>query len=214
MAEKVRSGQDSNKLLRAPKANTITTELKRILPYALIDLIILVYLSSLLVAHLSDAPRQWLVVTGDSARIQDETSESSAWFYNVLGVWHRHTGPRFKVSSERQLITVRLTSPGIEPTTSSFHVEHFNHRAMQAGNLPYAFVRYCIKIAKQPCLKELVSCNKGNLQMVKSMPMFIQRVPPAIFVCAFMKAPFTSPATINRSLMASIYTIERKLTQD
>ena len=27
-----------------------------------------------------------LVVTGDSAKIQDETTESSAWSYNVLGV--------------------------------------------------------------------------------------------------------------------------------
>ena len=46
----------------------------------------LVYLSSLPVAHLSDAPRRRLVVTGDSARIQDETTESSAWFFNVLDV--------------------------------------------------------------------------------------------------------------------------------
>ena len=38
------------------------------------------------VAHLSDAPRRGLVVTGDSARIQDETNESSAWFFNLLGV--------------------------------------------------------------------------------------------------------------------------------
>ena len=50
------------------------------------DLIISVYLSSLLVAHLSDAPRRRLVVTGDSARIQYETTENSAWFFNVLGV--------------------------------------------------------------------------------------------------------------------------------
>ena len=63
-------------------------------------LFISVYLSSLPVAHLSDAPRRRLVVTGYSARIQDETTESSAHFFNVLGVQHRHTGPRFKVSSE------------------------------------------------------------------------------------------------------------------
>ena len=50
------------------------------------DLIISVYLSSLPVAHLSDAPRRRLVVTEDSARIQDETAENSAWFFNVLGV--------------------------------------------------------------------------------------------------------------------------------
>ena len=48
----------------------------------LFDLIIFVYLLSLLVAHLSDAHRRWLVVTGDSARIQDETTENSAWFFN------------------------------------------------------------------------------------------------------------------------------------
>ena len=46
-------------------------------------LVISVYLSSLRVAHLSDAPRRRLVVTGDSARIQDETFESSAWFFKV-----------------------------------------------------------------------------------------------------------------------------------
>ena len=49
-------------------------------------LIIFVYLSSLPVAHLSDAPRRRLVVTGDSARIQDETTENSAWFFSVLGL--------------------------------------------------------------------------------------------------------------------------------
>ena len=49
-------------------------------------LIISIYLSSLPVAHLSDAPRRRLVVTGDSARIQDEITENSAWFFNVLGV--------------------------------------------------------------------------------------------------------------------------------
>ena len=49
-------------------------------------LIIFVYLLSLPVAHLSDASRRRLVVTGDSARIQDETTENSAWFFNVLGV--------------------------------------------------------------------------------------------------------------------------------
>ena len=42
-----------------------------------------VYSSSLPVAHLSDAPGRRLVVMGDSARIQDETTENSAWFFNV-----------------------------------------------------------------------------------------------------------------------------------
>ena len=50
------------------------------------DLIIFVYLSSLPVAHLSDTPRRRLAVMGDSARIQDETTENSVWFFNVLGV--------------------------------------------------------------------------------------------------------------------------------
>ena len=57
------------------------------------------------------------VVTGDSAMIQDETTENPAWFFNVLSVQHHHTGPRFKGSSERQLVSVGLTSPGIKPTT-------------------------------------------------------------------------------------------------
>ena len=38
------------------------------------------YLSWLPVDHLSDAPRRRLVVTEDSARIQDERTESSTWF--------------------------------------------------------------------------------------------------------------------------------------
>ena len=96
--------------------------------------VISIYLLLLPVAHLSDAPRRRLVVTGDSARIQNETTESSAWFFKVLGVSYSHMGPRFKVSSERQLIFVRLTSPGIEPTTSSFQVKRSNHPAIQAGN--------------------------------------------------------------------------------
>ena len=36
--------------------------------------------------HFDTAYRSWLVVTGDSARIQDETTENSAWFFNVLGI--------------------------------------------------------------------------------------------------------------------------------
>ena len=58
---------------------------------------IFVYLSSLPVAHLSDAPRKRLVVTGDSARIQDKTTDSTASFFNALSEKHRHTGPRLKV---------------------------------------------------------------------------------------------------------------------
>ena len=41
------------------------------------DLVIFIYLPSLPVAHLSDAPRRRLVVTGDCARIQDETKYGS-----------------------------------------------------------------------------------------------------------------------------------------
>ena len=37
-----------------------------------------VYIQSLPVGHLSDAPRRRLVFTGDRVRIQDETTESSA----------------------------------------------------------------------------------------------------------------------------------------
>ena len=41
-------------------------------------------------------PQRTVSFTGDGARIQDETTESSAWFLNVLGVKHRHTEPRFQ----------------------------------------------------------------------------------------------------------------------
>ena len=51
---------------------------------------------------------------------QDETTESCAWNFNVLGVQHRHTGPGFKVSSERQSVIFRLTSPGIDPQPRVF----------------------------------------------------------------------------------------------
>ena len=67
------------------------------------SLVISIYLSSLPVAHLSDAPRRRLVVTGDNARSQDETTESLAWFLNVLSVSHRHMWPQFNVSSKKLL---------------------------------------------------------------------------------------------------------------
>ena len=41
----------------------------------LLRLIIFVYVSSLPVVHLSDAPRRCIVVTEDSVRRQDETTE-------------------------------------------------------------------------------------------------------------------------------------------
>ena len=44
------------------------------------------FLSSLPLFHLSDVPGRRLVVTGDIARIQQETTLSSAWFFSVLGV--------------------------------------------------------------------------------------------------------------------------------
>ena len=49
-------------------------------------LVIFIYLSLLPVANLSNAPRRRLVVTEDSAGIQDETTENSALFFNVLSV--------------------------------------------------------------------------------------------------------------------------------
>ena len=52
----------------------------------LVGLVISMYLSLLLVAQLSGAPGKRLVVTWDSARIQEETTESFTWFFNVLGV--------------------------------------------------------------------------------------------------------------------------------
>ena len=89
-------------------------------------LLISVYISSLPVAHLSDArPRRQLVVTGDSARIQDETTESFAWFFNVLGVYS--TGPPFNVSSERQLVFL-VGRPEFEPITFSDQ-KHFAHES-------------------------------------------------------------------------------------
>ena len=54
--------------------------------FRLVGWVICVYLLSLPVAHLSDAPRGQLVVTGNSAKIQDETTERSAWVFTVLGV--------------------------------------------------------------------------------------------------------------------------------
>ena len=50
----------------------LSTQLKVCRP----GFVISVYLSSLPVAHLRDAPRGGLVVTGHSARIQDETTDN------------------------------------------------------------------------------------------------------------------------------------------
>ena len=47
-------------------------------------LFISIYLSSLPVAHLCNTPRRRLLVTGDSARIQDKATENSVWFSYVL----------------------------------------------------------------------------------------------------------------------------------
>ena len=75
-------------------------------------MVISVYLSSLPVAHLRDAPRRRLDVTGDSERIHDETTESSTWFFNVYSTVTRDLDLK--------------SSPGIEPTASSFQVERSN----------------------------------------------------------------------------------------
>ena len=75
-------------------------------------LVMSVYLSSLATAHLNDTQRRRLVVTVDSARIHDETTENSAWFFNVFGVYQRHTGPRFNVSSEI-LLAILVGQQGI-----------------------------------------------------------------------------------------------------
>ena len=56
------------------------------------------YLSLLPVSHLSDALRRQLVVTEDSARIQDKTNESFAWFFKSLP-----HNPDFKRLSGRRL---------------------------------------------------------------------------------------------------------------
>ena len=45
-----------------------------------------VYISSLPVVHPSDATRIRSVVMRDSVRIQEETTESSAWFFDEFGV--------------------------------------------------------------------------------------------------------------------------------
>ena len=58
---------------------------------------------------------------GDSARIQDQTTGSLTC--SVYSTMTRDLGSNFKVSSVRQIVLVRLTNPGIEPTTSSFQVE-------------------------------------------------------------------------------------------
>ena len=49
--------------------------------------VIFVYLLSLPVAHVSNAPRRRSVVMADNARIQDETTESFTLFFNVLGIY-------------------------------------------------------------------------------------------------------------------------------
>ena len=52
-------------------------------------------------------PRRRLFVKGDSARIQNETAESSAWFFSMCDVSNRHMGSRFKISPERRFVIVR-----------------------------------------------------------------------------------------------------------
>ena len=54
-----------------------------------LPVVIFVYLSLLLVAHLSNAPRRRLSALEDSALIQAETTESSAWFFSPI--LHRYS---------------------------------------------------------------------------------------------------------------------------
>ena len=58
----------------------------------------------------TEAPRRRLVVTGDSARIEEKTTESSTCFFNILGLKHRYTGPRFNVAFERQSVVLSWTA--------------------------------------------------------------------------------------------------------
>ena len=51
--------------------------------------------------------------------------------------------------------------------------------------------------------------NEGILPLVKSMSVFIQRVPAAIFACTFKETLSKSAAIANRTLMTLICTIEK-----
>ena len=88
-------------------------------------LFISVYLSWLPDAHLSDAPKRQLVVTGDNARTQDEITKSSAWFFNsVYSTVTRDLG--LKAYPKDKLVVIRLTSPGIEPKNLEFSSRTLN----------------------------------------------------------------------------------------
>ena len=50
---------------------------------------------------------------------------------------------------------------------------------------------------------------EGSFQLVKSMPMIIQRAPAAIFACTCMKTLFTSAVTANRTLGTLICIIKK-----
>ena len=107
----------------------------------MICLFVSVYSTSLPVAHLSDAPRKRLAVTGDIARIQDETNENSVWFFNVLDVKHIHKGPRFKVSSERQVI---IGCPARESNPQTLVLSRALEPLSYSGGWLVELVLYCI----------------------------------------------------------------------
>ena len=44
------------------------------------------YFCLFIVAYLGDTPGRWLVVRGDSTRIQEETNENSVLFFNMLNI--------------------------------------------------------------------------------------------------------------------------------
>ena len=73
--------------------------------------LIFFYLSSLPVAHLNDALRRRLVVMGDSARVYGEITETPHRSLTCSVYSYRHIGPRFEVSSERQLEIAAFTNP-------------------------------------------------------------------------------------------------------
>ena len=72
-------------------------------------------------------------------------------------------GPRFKVSSKRQLIIVRLISPGIEATTSGLQVERSNHRALRAGNMSCSSKMTCITCKKVAVEKMTIINTFGSV---------------------------------------------------
>ena len=80
-------------------------------------LVISVYLLSLLVAHVSDAPRRQLVVTRDSSRYMTKLLRIPPGSL-MCSAYSTVTGPRYNVLPERQLI-ILVGQPGIRTYTCS-----------------------------------------------------------------------------------------------